>query len=281
MEEFDLETLLEEANESLDIAQNIETTESTSAEEPIVENDVVARFQGAPWFKEMQKCACYIGGCGGIGSHLVFQLSRMHPYAINIWDDDRVEAVNMAGQFFSNKELHYYKSVAAQIMADTFSDYQTINAFTSKITASSYMNLPIKNTFTEAPYAIFFSCFDNMEARKVLFDRWYQYATTGGASESVFIDGRLGFDTLQVFFITLENAQTYKDRYLFSDKEADATVCSMKQTTFMAAMIASIMINTLIVYLTNKAIKDEDLKVDVPFFTEYDSTLMFFKTVYK
>ena len=64
--------------------------------------------------------------------------------------------------------------------------------------------------------------------------------------------------------------------YLFTDAEAEETVCSMKQTTYMACMIASIMTNLFVNFTAN--LLDPVIPYDLPFFTEYDAQNMIFKT---
>ena len=67
----------------------------------------------------------------------------------------------------------------------------------------------------------------------------------------------------------------YEERWLFDDSEAEETVCSYKQTSFMADMIASIIVNVLVNFVANlcKPIIDRD----VPFFISYDASTMFTK----
>ena len=92
------------------------------------------------------------------------------------------------------------------------------------------------------------------------------------------IDGRLAVESLQVFCITGDNSEAickYRDQYLFSDSEADATSCSYKQTTFMASMIGSIITNLFINFITNSIVPS--LR-DLPFYTSYDADTMIFKT---
>ena len=86
-------------------------------------------------------------------------------------------------------------------------------------------------------------------------------------------------NVLQVFCITGDDSysiQKYNDGYLFDDADADETVCSMKQTTYMACMIGSMMTNLFINFVAN--LTDPVLPYDLPFFTEYDAQNMIFKT---
>ena len=93
-------------------------------------------------------------------------------------------------------------------------------------------------------------------------------------------NSRLSIDTLQVLCITGDNVYAiteYRDKYLFNDSEADATVCSMKQTTYLACMIGSVMVNLFTNWVAG--LLDPIMPYDLPFFTEYDAQNMIFKTV--
>lgn len=82
----------------------------------------------------------------------------------------------------------------------------------------------------------------------------------------------------QVFAIqgTDERAmKEYEDKWLFSDEEAEETICSYKQTTFMANMIASTMVNIFVNFVANLC--EPIFPREVPFFTSYDASTMFTK----
>jgi hypothetical protein len=86
---------------------------------------------------------------------------------------------------------------------------------------------------------------------------------------------------LQIFCITGDdtaNMARYSNNYLFSDDEADETVCSMKQTTYLACMIGSLMTNLFTNFVAN--LLNPVIPYDLPFFTEYDAQNMIFKTEY-
>ena len=83
---------------------------------------------------------------------------------------------------------------------------------------------------------------------------------------------------MQVFCIQGDdsyNIGNYSENFLFSDEEADATICSYKQTTFMANMIGSIIVNLFTNFVANEIV--EGLR-DLPFMTSYEAESMMFKT---
>jgi len=124
--------------------------------------------------------------------------------------------------------------------------------------------------------------FDTMDARRTFFTSWKDHVLAKPENERykcLYLDGRLSIDTLQIFCITGEDhwyMQEYEKKYLFENWEADETVCSLKQTTYMACMIASFMTNLFTNFVANTL--QPVLPYDLPFFTEYDAQNMLFST---
>ena len=269
-----LERTLEEVHNG-SINNNTETEELENKEIPensktIEVDDYTSRFSGANWYDEIQSKTIIIAGCGGIGSNTVFQIARMKPYNIIIYDNDTIETGNISGQLFKISQVGEFKVNAISSIIRNFSNYYSVRAFNELYSYSSVKS------------SIMICGFDNMKARKIFFDNWLAYVRTMNEKDRkycLFIDGRLSFDTIQVFAITGDdtfNIQRYSKDFLFSDKEADETVCSLKQTTYLACMIASIITNNLVNFCAN-LVTGFNIN-SVPFLTEYDSNNMYLKT---
>ena len=237
--------------------------------EPIVYNTqlnsmTTVRFSGAEWFNVIKEQQIIIGGAGGISSWLALLLARANVGEIKIYDDDRVETVNLAGQFFSTSDIGDYKTIAIQKHLRQFADYYKLNYFNERY-----------NQYNSAT-PIMMCGFDNMEARKVFFNNWKRNLLNEDKSKCLLLDGRLSAECLQVYCIQGDDEASvkyYQDHCLFSDEMADATVCSYKQTSFMANMIAATMVNVFVNWCANKANSFRP----VPFFTEYDAVTMQYK----
>lgn len=231
-----------------------------------VAHDETARFSGAEWFNKIQEKVIIVGGAGGISSNTIFQLARVHPSSIYIFDDDIVEEVNLAGQMFNNDSVGKKKVNAITNIIKDFCRYESVFAMPEKYTEDSFTA------------DIMICGFDNMKARKVFFNNWCKHVDEQkDKSKCLFIDARLSFDTLQVFTIIGDdefNKTRYEKEFLFSDEEADETICSLKQTTFMACMIASFIVNNVVNFCTNEL---TPMVKQLPFFIEYDSNLMYLK----
>lgn len=239
--------------------------------ESLLVDESTTRFSGAEWFSAIQNTSVIIAGIGGIGSNVAFQLARMAPASIVLYDNDNVERVNMAGQLYSKNDVGKSK-------VDALSD------MISLYTSAPHI-LAIKELFTASTEAgdIMICGFDNMLSRKVFFSSWLRHIEDKSPEEKakcLYIDGRLSMDTLQILCIQGDDAYSinrYKNNYLFSDSEADLTVCSMKQTTYLACMIGSLIVNLFTNFIANTL--HPVIPYDLPFFTEYDAQNMIFKTV--
>lgn len=266
------ETQLSPEEESM-LAQALENEyrEIPVNSQTITVDETTSRFSGAIWYEEIQKQTVTLAGVGGIGSYVGFLLGRLKPRRLIIYDPDRVETVNMSGQLYGQTDVGNYKSVALSNMISNYANYNNIVALNDRFDANS-----------EAT-DIMICGFDNMGARKVFYEKWKQgilsYPTwSNGRKRCLFIDGRLAAEEFQVLSIQGDDDRAmkeYEDKWLFSDAEAEETICSYKQTTFMANMIASVMVNVFVNFVANRC--NPIIERDIPFFISYDASTMFTK----
>lgn len=232
--------------------------------------ETTSRFSGASWFELIQKKHVILAGLGGIGSHTAFMLSRVHPASMTFYDDDTVEPANMSGQLFCREDFGRNKGEAVAHMIANYSDYTTVLVTGQRFTETS-------------PSADIMICgFDNMVARKTYYESWKKHVMSlpeERKKECLFIDGRLLMEEFQVLCIQGNDTysmQRYEERFLFSDEEAEEPMCSMKQTSFCASMIGSVITNLFVNFVANQL--DPLVPRDLPFYTSYDSSIMYFKT---
>ena len=194
----------------------------------------------------------------------------MKPTSIFIYDDDIVETVNMSGQLYSQSDLGKLKVIALAEMVKNYADYNSIFAISEKFTENSEAS------------DIMICGFDNMKARDLFFHKWIDHVQAKPKSQRnncLFIDGRLAAEEFQILCIKGDdeyNIGRYSREFLFSDREADETVCSYKQTTFCANMIASYMVNLFVNFCANQC--NPLIDRDLPFLTTYNAEIMYFKT---
>lgn len=225
-----------------------------------------SRFSGAMWYNEIQKHEIIIAGQGGIGSWATAILSRVKPKKISIYDFDTIDETNLSGQFFNASQVGHLKVDALADTVHTFSRY------------SSVVSVPKRWTEESVPGDIMICGFDNMAARKVYFNSWKEHVNKSAHPEKcLFIDGRLDMTNMQVFCITGDNKSAmlkYESKYLFDDRFGESTTCSMKQTTYCASMIGSLITNLFVNFIGTLV---DPFSHTLPFKVFYDSQYMIFK----
>lgn len=230
-----------------------------------------SRFKDAPWFPQ-EETNVIVGGAGGIGSWLTLLLCRAGFFPV-VYDFDVLEEHNLAGQLYNKEDAEkvVLKVDALKNLTKNFTDTD-ITTMSSKYTADSMSHHYV------------FSAFDNMQARKDMFSAWCEYVeqwkadSLGEVKEvsnddpsylnntPIFIDGRLTAEQMQIFCVTPDKIDAYKE-HLFDDSEVEDAPCTMKQTSHSAAMIASHMTGFFTNHMTNNAEKDSVR--NVPFLWEY------------
>ena len=232
-------------------------------------SEATSRFSSAIWFDNIQHKVVTIAGLGGIGSYVAFMIARVRPYQIILYDFDTVEAGNMSGQLYGYTHIGMLKSQAINQIIREYTDFYSTRVYTEPYTENSAVS------------EIMICGFDSMESRKMFFNSWktaVHRMTRDNRKKYLFIDGRLAAESFQVFCFTGDddyNIRKYEEEFLFSDEEADETICSYKQTTFMANMIGSIITNLFINFCANQC--NPLIDRDLPFLTEYNAETMYFK----
>jgi molybdopterin/thiamine biosynthesis adenylyltransferase len=213
------------------------------------------RFKDAPWYKSFPNIL--IGGMGGIGSNTLYCLAKSIPGEYYIIDHDIVVPHNVGTQFFSATDVTKYK---VDCMSSAMKGY----AMESNI-------YPIKNRVDDSSYLpITIAAFDNMEARKFLFNIW-----KSNNDRELFIDGRLRSTMYQLFTVIPGREEEY-EKTLFEDSEVDEGPCTFKQTTYFGMLIGARITQMIANYLSNRA-SDEDIAA-LPFCIEEVGEMIYLTT---
>lgn len=185
-----------------------------------------------------------------------------------IYDNDKVEAVNMSGQLYGSADIGSFKVNALARMVRQYTTYNSLFCIPEKFTTSS-----------EAAN-IMICGFDNMRARKTFYNKWKTHVLSSkDPRECLFIDGRLAAEEFQILCIKGDDVYSmnrYENEFLFDDSDVEDSICSYKQTTFCASMIASFIVNLFVNFCTNQC--STIINRDLPFFTAYSAETMYFKT---
>lgn len=200
-----------------------------------------------------------IGGAGGIGSFLCQWLVRQRPQLITIYDHDTYEEVNSGSQLMMNSHIGANKAEVAVELALEMSQYYEV-----------YSRGKYEPGRAVAPYT--FACFDNIDARRMMFVKWLENNTN-----ELFIDGRLLMESFEIFTIPRSDQARIAEyeKWLFKDEEIEEAACTMKATTHCGAMIAAMMVGQFNNYLANKAFGEEVNAL--PFHIRYDIALCNFE----
>ena len=221
---------------------------------------IKTRFKDAVWAKK--KHTVTIGGAGGIGSWLAFALARTEQN-VELWDYDTIDQTNMSGQLYRLSDIGKHKTVACKDVVRQFSgtnfQFEAVNTKMTKYTLVQ-------------PFC--FSAFDNMTARKEVFEAWYEQHKDN--KNAIFIDGRMLMESGQIFCVTPSRAELYRKEYLFDEDQAPSVDCSSKATSHCGMFIASVMTSMFTNHLSN-IVYDEDMR-DVPFKFEFELPLINFTT---
>ncbi len=215
-----------------------------------------SRFKDVAWFPK-EETNCIVGGSGGIGGWLTLLLSRAN-FDVLLYDFDTYEEHNMSGQMVFRNDIGKLKVDVTRDFVNNFCD-KNLETFCEKFTNESI------------GHHYMFSAFDNMLARKDMFNVWKDYIKGMDPEKEkdivpIFIDGRLSLEQMQIFCVTPDKIHLYEE-FLFSDEEVPELVCTLKQTTHSATMIASHMVGFFTNHITNCIAKDIVRKV--PFEWEY------------
>jgi molybdopterin/thiamine biosynthesis adenylyltransferase len=211
-----------------------------------------ARFSELMWYGPTHDII--VGGVGGIGSWLTMLLGRAG-YNLYLYDDDVIDETNMAGQLYKFTDIGREKATAVKEAVYDYSENAKVEICGRYEMDSEYC-------------PIMFSCFDNMEARRFMFENW---AAADG--KSVFIDGRMLAESFQIYAVTPGNEDRYRET-LFDDSDVEEQPCSAKATSHTGATIAGMMMSILTNHLSNVKL-DMDIR-EVPFKTTFEIPLLTF-----
>mgnify|MGYP003333169279 CR=1 FL=1 len=223
--------------------------------EDVSVKDSMLRFSDSYFYAP--KTEVLVLGLGGIGSWLALSLGRLD-CKMYLFDYDNVEAINIAGQLFMGSQEGLSKVRAIEGTVNRFCDMSAEIQGFQKYT---------KDSFTGP---IVFSCFDNMEARKLAFEKWAEEE-----DRELFVDGRMQMITGEVYCVIKGREDLYRAT-LFGDDEIEEAPCNAKASSFSGMTIAGLMTGIFANYLGLK--KDSDLPVDLPFKTTYNYPLMLFQS---
>lgn len=177
--------------------------------------DYKSRFKDADWVTE--PLDIIIGGLGGIGNGIAMELGKLG-HNLYIYEFDNVEYYNCIPQ-------NYYID---QIGKSKFNAYKE-----NLLRIEPKANVTCEGKYTRDSMSgeIMFSCFDNMQARRDMFNNWKE-----NPDRKIFIDGRLLAEVFQLYIVLPGSEEKY-EKTLFDDSETEQEPCTYKQTSHIAKLL--------------------------------------------
>lgn len=194
----------------------------------------VLRFKGADFYTPGAQVLLL--GAGGIGSHVGTLLAKQD-CILHMYDMDRVEEHNLGGQLYQEKHIGIFKVEAlydsiAEIIGENNMDLFSLHR-------TPYDENSLEDSFV-------FSCFDNMAARKLAFEKWKNVKDPN----KIFVDGRMLADQGVVYCVVPGREEAY-EATLFDDSEVDEGPCSNRATSFGAFFTSALMVANFNNHLAN------------------------------
>lgn len=162
-------------------------------------------------------------GAGAIGSFVTLTLAKMGFTDITVWDDDRVDTVNMNCQFYRFEDIGKYKVDALKEIVGQFS-----KTVLKRCNMRFHVGMMPANGITIVTV-------DSMRARK---DIWASHVSNTDCK--LYIDARMSAEDSTVYAVTPEEkdfANLYS-KTLYSDSEAMKERCTAKSTLYTVLSIS-------------------------------------------
>jgi sulfur carrier protein ThiS adenylyltransferase len=160
-------------------------------------------------------------GVGAGGRQVSIQLAAMGVQNLTLIDFDKVEVENLAPQGFNESDIDRFKVDA---VADMLGQINSQIKITTKIAR-------FNSTMFDS--GVIFSCVDDMDVRKYIFDRCNEDA-------DLLIDGRMSAEFMRIFCVHDDESKKHYAANLFPSSEAFQGSCTAKSTIYAASVSAGI-----------------------------------------
>ncbi len=219
------------------------------------------RFKGAPWANTRLRVSVY--GAGSLGSWLTLLLSRIG-HDVALVDCDIVEEINLAGQFFNSNNVGMPKVDAVSTNVYSYTK-ERIRVSSNFIGEDNIKSIQYGN--------IAFSCFDNLEARRVVAQMFLDKDMLS-KQFSCLVDVRMSAESFEVYLIKNKEQLEKYLRELPNDNDVEDLPCTLKSTSHIAMHATCKAIEVFNNFLTNEFNLDGFEEREVFYKYRYDSILM-------
>jgi molybdopterin/thiamine biosynthesis adenylyltransferase len=161
-----------------------------------------------------------IVGAGSVGSFTCLSLTKMGAQNIKVWDDDMIDEVNIANQFYRMEDVGDYKVEALQKM---IMDFEGVPIETESDLYDG----------SDSCDGIIVMAVDNMTARKRIWEK-----VKGNDKVSLLIDPRMGGRVARIYAVNPMNPGSYEST-LYEDDESVEERCTEKTIIYNVLGISS------------------------------------------
>jgi molybdopterin/thiamine biosynthesis adenylyltransferase len=166
-------------------------------------------------------------GAGAIGSYTALTLTKMGCTHLTVWDKDNVELHNISNQLFNRESLGTPKVVAVEQECKRY--------------APTGVDVEIYNEFYEGQtldkHDVVIALTDNIEGRAKAFEAAFK-----SQKAMLFIDGRMGAETLRTFVFNPKDPDASKEYYedYIEDVQNEELPCTARSIIYNVLMAASL-----------------------------------------
>lgn len=188
----------------------------------------------------------HVIGCGSIGTVVATTLCRMGFSNFILYDEDEVEAHNIANQYFEAADIGQKK----------------VDVLEQKLKAlDAWVHVSKRGFYTESDGVpsgtVVIVCVDSMASRKAVADSL--------EGDVLLIDGRMGGESGLVHAVRrmeIDGWEMYC-RSLYSDAEASELPCTARTIIYTVAITANIMAKMVLLFLRERARTYQAYAVDM------------------
>lgn len=171
--------------------------------------------------ERLHKTPIKVIGVGSVGSFTCLSLVKMGAHNIEVFDDDLLDEVNIANQFYREADIGEYKVDALQAL---IYDFEGINI---KSNAT-------KHNGSQVLEGIVIVALDSMLPRKRIWD-----AVKGNDKVELFIDPRMGGRVARIYAVNPINGINEYEKTLYKDDESVQERCTEKTIIYNVLGISS------------------------------------------
>jgi sulfur carrier protein ThiS adenylyltransferase len=213
----------------------------------IPERDVRQRGLVPP--ERLAQCDAVVIGVGAIGRQVALQLAALGLSRLTLFDDDLVQAENLAPQGYWPEDLNCPKVSATSQLCRRIHPVMHIRAVPARFKRSTLREL----SFDGEP--AIFCCVDSIVTRRMIWE-------TIRASARFFVDGRMSAEVLRVIAVQEPAVDDSYPRTLFTAEEAHVGSCTARSTIYTASIAAGLMVHQFAKWLRGVPV-DSDLTLNL------------------